>query len=72
MVIFRKKRIIFFISCLIVSFIGLRFEANLENDTVLTSSTPVSGYTIFLDAGHGNPDRSEQFLMMVFLKKKLI
>lgn len=26
-------------------------------ETVQTNGTPVSGYTVILDAGHGEPDR---------------
>lgn len=56
MVIFNKKRILFFISCLVISFIGLNINNNKNLETVQTSATPVSGYTIVLDAGHGYPD----------------
>lgn len=40
--------------------------------TIPTSSIPVAEHTIVLDAGHGQPDRSVQLVIMVFQKNKLI
>ena len=56
MFVFNKKRILFLTMCLVVSFIGLNLDFNRNFNTVPVSSTPVSGYTIILDAGHGMPD----------------
>ena len=53
MVILNKKRIVFFISVLMVAFISVSLTNDKsELETVQTSSVPVSGYTIILDAGH--------------------
>ena len=36
-----------------------------EQDKVIpTNGTPVSSHTVILDAGHGQPDRTEQFHKM--------
>ena len=35
-------------------------ETNI-NQTVQTNGTPVSGHTVILDAGHGEPDRWSSF-----------
>lgn len=52
MILLNKKRIIFLISVLMVSFISICF-----NDSVYGDVSGVSGYTVILDAGHGEPDR---------------
>ncbi len=58
MIILNKKRIIFFISVLMISFASIAFnEKNNMSKTIETSSTPVSGHIVILDAGHGKPDR---------------
>ena len=72
MVVFNKKRILFLTMCLVVSFIGLNLDFNQNFNTVPVSSTPVSGYTIVLDAGHGMPDRRSCFWITVCMKKRLI
>lgn len=54
----RKRLIIFLIICLILSLFFMYKDNNkikLEK-TVQTNGTPVSSYTIILDAGHGEPD----------------
>jgi len=58
MFIFNRKRIIFLISCCLISFFAIYIaDTNLiKNPTIMTSGTPVSGHTIILDAGHGKPD----------------
>ena len=46
-------------------------DNNIKNGkTIQTNGTPVSFHTIILDAGHGEPDRSEQVRQTVLLKKK--
>lgn len=72
MFVFNKKRILFLTMCLVVSFIGLNLDFNQNFNTVPVSSTPVSGYTIVLDAGHGMPDRRSCFWLTVCMKKRLI
>lgn len=72
MFVFNKKRILFLTMCLVVSFIGLNLDFNQNFNTVPVSSTPVSGYTIVLDAGHGMPDRRSCFWFTVCMKKRLI
>lgn len=44
---------------------------NIKNKKVIqTNGTPVSNYTVILDAGHGQPDRTELILQRVFKRKK--
>jgi hypothetical protein len=57
MIILNKKRILFFCVCMLMAFGCLRFNHNLNYETVLTSATPATGYVVVLDAGHGQPDR---------------
>jgi hypothetical protein len=57
MLVFNRKRVLFVAICLIVIFCGLRFRVNDDLKAVEVSATPVSGYCVILDAGHGQPDR---------------
>ena len=69
----RKKLIFMLIICLIFVFICMYKDNDSEkHGTIQTSGTPVSNHTVILDAGHGQPDRSGQFLQMEFKKKKSI
>lgn len=57
----RKNLIILLIVCLILCLFFM-YEDNQYNNqnlkqTIQTNGTPVSGHTIILDAGHGEPDR---------------
>ena len=54
MFIINKKRLIFIELSLIFSILFASLYA--ENNTILTTSTPVTGHSIVLDAGHGLPD----------------
>ena len=54
MILLKKNKILFILSCIIISIIFFSFNTNTE--TILTSSTPVSNHTVILDAGHGLPD----------------
>ena len=76
MVLTRKKLIFILIICLIVVFICMYKDAQYneikENDIISTNGTPVSSYTVILDAGHGEPDRSELYLIAESRKKVLI
>ena len=54
MFIINIKRLIFIELSLIFSILFASLYA--ENNTILTTSTPVTGHSIVLDAGHGLPD----------------
>lgn len=51
MIVLSKKRIIYLISVLMISFVVVGINSDVFGN---------SGYTIILDAGHGQPDRTEQ------------
>ena len=63
MIILRKKRIIFILSCFIFSVCAFYLfqskESNL-GETIETVSLPVSNKVIVLDAGHGTPDEGAE------------
>ncbi len=52
MIVLNKKRIVFLISALMVSFICVSLNNTNNLETVPTSSVPATGHTIILDAGH--------------------
>ena len=68
MIVISKKRIEIILSCVIISLLAFSFKIartnngdangvnNTNNSTLETVSTPVSGKTVVLDAGHGVPD----------------
>lgn len=56
MIVLNKKRLIFVNSIIIFSIFFYTLNLKNINNTNLVSSTPVSGHTIILDAGHGKPD----------------
>jgi N-acetylmuramoyl-L-alanine amidase len=62
MIIINKKRLLFIEFALVFSIFFASLSLNkLENtNTISTSSTPVTGHTITLDAGHGIPDEGAQ------------
>lgn len=70
MIIISRKRVGIILSCLIVSLFAFSFQiannqnttqmSNIENNIMETVSTPVSGKTIVVDAGHGKPDEGAQ------------
>ena len=56
----RKKIIFILIICLILVFVCMYRDNNIKDQkTVETNGTPVSNHTVILDAGHGEPDRSD-------------
>lgn len=55
MIIFNRKKIVFLLSCMIISVLVFNFT-NRELQTVPTSSLPISNHVVILDAGHGLPD----------------
>lgn len=73
MIVISKKRIEIILSCVIISLLAFSFkiagrtntntnqESNGTNDKAMeTVSTPVSGKTVVLDAGHGVPDEGAE------------
>lgn len=64
MILISKKRIKIVIACLLISIFAFSFKIadtptnknEQGNNIIQTTSTPVSGKTIVLDAGHGIPD----------------
>ena len=67
MLVINKKRIKIIISCILIALFTFSFQiADIENKvesnkkTVETTSTPVSGKTVVLDAGHGVPDEGAE------------
>ena len=71
MILINKKRLKIITSCILVSLLTFSFhiagtENNLNQDSkveksvVETTSTPVSGKTVVLDAGHGKPDEGAE------------
>ncbi len=67
MILINKKRIKIIVSCILLSLLAFSFKIgkvneninNIEN-IIETTSTPVSGKTVVLDAGHGIPDEGAQ------------
>ena len=55
MVIINKKRILFIIMLILISTFMYSINTKKEN-TISTSSLPVSTKVVILDAGHGKPD----------------
>lgn len=55
MILLNKKKMIFILSCMILSVLFYSFTS-LPHSTIETSSTPVSNHVVILDAGHGVPD----------------
>lgn len=63
MIVISKKRIQIIIVSIFISVIAFTIQAknNEENGNIVpTTSTPVSGKTIILDAGHGTPDEGAE------------
>ena len=70
MVVINKKRIQIIVSCVLVSLLVFSIQVgttknntintNEINNLMETTSTPVSGKTVILDAGHGVPDEGAQ------------
>ena len=68
----KRNLIIILIICLILVFICMYRENNdFKNEKIVqTNGTPVSSYTVILDAGHGEPDRSALVLIVVLQSKR--
>lgn len=54
MILLNRKKIVFILSCMIISIIFFHFTT--EPYSIETSSTPISNHVVILDAGHGLPD----------------
>ena len=68
MIVIRKKRILFILSCCIISVFSFFIfdKANYKNDLTLeTVSFPVSNKVIVIDAGHGTPDEGNYLLTLI-------
>lgn len=71
MILINKKRIKIIVSCILLSLLAFSFKIgkvneninNIEN-IIETTSTPVSGKTVVLDAGHGIPDERDKMLKL--------
>lgn len=55
MVVINGRKILFLFSCICLSILSF-FISNSNTETIYTSSTPISGSVIIIDAGHGYPD----------------
>ena len=64
MMIIDKKRIKIILGCILIAIFTFTFQVanqkestnKIQEQTAQTTSTPVSGKTVVLDAGHGIPD----------------
>ena len=59
MIVVNKKRISIIVTCLLLGIFAYSYEGtkiNLDQEIQETTSTPVSGKVIVVDAGHGVPD----------------
>ena len=72
----RKRLIFILILCLILVLVCMAKENEYKDinrqESILVNGTPVSLHTVILDAGHGEPDRTELLLIMEFQRKRLI
>ena len=68
----KRNLIIILIICLILVFICMYRENNdLKSEKIVqTNGTPVSSHTVVLDAGHGEPDRTELVLIVALQSKR--
>lgn len=58
MIVIRKKRIQFILTCILIVVFAFSFKiGSSERNTLETTATPVSGKTIIIDAGHGIPEK---------------
>lgn len=68
MMIIDKKRIKIILGCILIALFTFTFQVanqkestnKIQEQTAQTTSTPVSGKTVVLDAGHGIPDEGAQ------------
>lgn len=69
MIVLNKKRIKIIVTCIFISIFAFSFKIGTVNEkekntekTITTTSTPVSGKTVVLDAGHGIPEKRSYLL----------
>ena len=61
MIIINKKRLQIIVSCILIGLLAFSMQVgNVQNNTIETTSTPVSEKTVILDAGHGTPDEGAE------------
>lgn len=68
MIVINKKRISIIVICLVLGIFAYSYEGtkiNLDQEIQETTSTPVSGKVIVLDAGHGVPDEGDCLLTLI-------
>lgn len=53
MILLEKRRILFVVSMVFVSFFSYLFAVTYNKETIQTMSLPVTGKVVVLDAGHG-------------------
>lgn len=67
MIVINKKRISIIVTCLLLGIFAYSYEGtkiNLDQEIQETTSTPVSGKVIVVDAGHGVPDERGKMLKL--------
>lgn len=67
MIVINKKRISIIVTCLLLGIFAYSYEGtkiNLDQEIQETTSTPVSGKVIVVDAGHGVPDEGDCLLTL--------
>lgn len=72
MMVIDKKRIKIILGCILIAIFTFTFQVanqkenanKIQEQTAQTTSTPVSGKTVVLDAGHGVPDEGDCLLTL--------
>ena len=75
MIVINKKRISIITICLLLGIFAYSYQGakiDLDEEIQETTSTPVSGKVIVVDAGHGVPDERSTKLIAEQQKRKLI
>ncbi len=75
MIVVNKKRISIIAICLLLGIFAYSYQGtkiDLDEEIQETTSTPVSGKVIVVDAGHGVPDERSTKLITEQQKRKLI
>ena len=75
MIVINKKRISIIAICLLLGIFVYSYQGtkiDLDEEIQETTSTPVSGKVIVVDAGHGVPDERSTKLITEQQKRKLI
>lgn len=75
MIVINKKRISIIAICLLLGIFAYSYQGtkiDLDEEIQETTSTPVSGKVIVVDAGHGVPDERSTKLITEQQKRKLI